>query len=221
MKTLDQNQKWSAGINSHLRKTENQNPRPKIGDDDGISNRAMNAVIMLFMLLTVGLTVAIGAPNDDVKYRITLRQAMLDMDRFDYEKALVKLLDVYTNTEPNANINYLLGKCYLYGNVSHKKAAFYLNKAAENVSVDYEEWVLEEETAPVETLYLLGIAYEQTEHYDLAAQYYGQFLAKCLDSGQVNPSSRTFAIINKAAENCRIAATTETDQFRQSIVLNN
>lgn len=221
MKTLDQNQKWSTGLKDHLLREDNRTTRPRIGDDDGISNKAMNAVIILFMLLTVGFTVAIGAPNDEVKYRIILRQAMLDMDRFEYDKALVKLLEVKANTEENANVDHLLGKCYLYGNVSYEKAAFYLNRAVANVSADHEEWVLEEQSAPLETYFLLGIAYEQTEHFDLAAEFYGQFLMTCVQSGKVDASSRTFAIISRAADNCRLAAAEQTFKFNENIVLNN
>jgi tetratricopeptide (TPR) repeat protein len=165
----------------------------------------MNFLIVLFTLLTVFATVAVATPNNDVKYRIMLRQAMLDIDRMQYDKAIVKLLEVRANTEENANVNHLLGKCYLYGEVSYEKAVFYLSRAAEDATEEYEEWDLDETRAPLETFYLLAKAYENTELFDMAAEYYAMFLDS-LEGGKVNASSRTYAIINQSATNCRIAA---------------
>lgn len=220
MKTLKENQNWSAGLGAYIQNHEVE-PRPKIGDDDGISNRAMNFLIVLFTLLTVGVTVAAAAPNDDVKYRIMLRQAMLDIDRMDYDKAIVKLLEVRANTEENANVNHLLGKCYLYGDVSYDKAVFYLNRAAESVTSDYEEWDLEETRAPMETVYMLAIAYENLKQFDMASQLYGIFLSELKNEGKLNEASKTYAIINRSAEDCRIAAAQQdTDNEPIGIVQN-
>ena len=219
MKTLNENQKWSTGLGAYLQENEGSTPRPKIGDDDGISNKAMNAVLVLFMLLTVGISIAAAAPTDEVKYRILLRQAMLDIDRMDYDKAIVKLLDVRANTEENANLNHLLGVCYLNSGKSYEKAVFYLNRALTDVSADYEEWVLEETRAPLEVMYLLAKAYEKTEQFDMAADLYAQFLAS-LQTGKLNPSSKTYALISKSAENCRIAATQQGIIVNDNIVLN-
>jgi tetratricopeptide (TPR) repeat protein len=220
MKTLNENQKWSASLGAYLQENEVSNPRPKIGDDDGISNKAMNAVLVLFMLLTVGISiVAAAAPTEEVKYRILLRQAMLDIDRMDYDEAIVKLLEVRTNTEENANVNHLLGVCYLNSGKSYEKAVFYLNRALSDVSADYEEWVLEETRAPLEVMYLLAKAYEKTEQFDMAADMYAQFLAS-LQTGKLNPSSKTYALISKSAENCRIAAVQQGIIVDNNIVLN-
>ena len=205
MKTLKENRNWSAALGAYIQNTE-ADPRPKIGDDDGISNRAMNYLILLFTLLTVGVTVAAAAPNDDAKYRIVLRQAMLDIDRMDYDKAIVKLLEVRSNTPENANVNYLLGKSYLYGEVSYEKAVFYLNRAATSVTDEYEDWDLDETRAPSETVYLLAMAYENLEQFDLAADLYSIFLMELKNEGKLDESSKTYAIISQSAERSRIAA---------------
>lgn len=220
MKTLNENQKWSVGLRSYLQENEESIPRSKIGDDDGISNRAMNAVIVLFMLLTVGISIAAAAPTDEVKYRILLRQAMLDIDRMDYDRAIVKLLEVRSNTEENANVNHLLGVCYLYSGISNEKAVFYLSRALPEASAEYEEWVLEETRAPLEVMYLLAKAYERTEQFDMAAELYGQFLAS-LTTGRLSSSSKTYALISKSAESCKLAAAEQgKSELEQNIVLN-
>ena len=219
MKTLNENQKWSASLKTSPQSSEDY-PRPRIGDDDGISNRAMNAVILLFMILTVGITVIAGAANDDVKYRILLRQAMLDMDRMEYDKAIIKLLEVRANTDENANVSHMLGLCYLYGEGEAEKAVFYLNRAVEHVSADYEEWDLDETKAPIQTAYHLGKAYEQLEDFAKAAEYYGTFLDH-LETGIEVASVRTKALIGKNAERCRLAALqTEGTVAIENVVLN-
>lgn len=204
MKTLNENQKWNAGLNLQLQEA-NSKPRPRIGDDDGISDRAMNFLIVLFTLLTVGVSIAGATPNDDVKYRIMLRQAMLDIDRTDYDKAIIKLLEVRANTEETALVNHLLGKCYLYGEVSSEKAVFYLNLANADTSVDFEEWDLDETKAPLQNTLMLAKAYEKTEHFDMAAEFYAQFLKNVGEEG-LDPSSRTYALIGRKVEECQYAA---------------
>lgn len=219
MKTLKNNQTWDASLKALPTNVES-NPRPKIGDDDGISNRAMNMVIIFFMLLTVGVTIATAAPTEDVKYRILLRQAMLDMDRLEYDKAITKLLEVRANTEENANVSHMIGLCYLYGQDSPQKAVFYLNRAASNVSEEYESWDLDETSAPVQTTYHLAKAYEALEDFEKAADYYAQFLDH-LDSGAKVASSRTYTIISNNAKNCRLAAKSKSATVESgNIVLN-
>jgi tetratricopeptide (TPR) repeat protein len=218
MKTLINEQKTTVNWN-----VEQQNlsvPKPKIGDDDGISDRAMNVLIVLFALLTLGISIASAAPaNDEVKYRILLRQAMLDMDRLEYEKAIVKLLDVRANTDENANVNQMLGICYLYGRNDAEKAVFYFNRAAEHATIAFEEWDLDENRAPIQTLYHLGKAYEQLNDMAKAAQYYTQYLA-LLEIDPLAAKSRTFAMIKRNANECYLAAQKQTVQTENNVVLN-
>lgn len=195
-------------------------PKPKIGDDDGITDRAMNLLIVLFMLLTLGISIASAAPaNDEVKYRILLRQAMLDMDRLEYEKAIIKLLEVRANTEENPNVNQMLGICYLYGREDAEKAVFYLNRAAQFASTEFEEWDMDEKRSPIQTLYHLGKAYEQLNDMAKAAEFYTQYLA-FLEVDPLASKSRTFAMIKRNANNCYVAAQNQVQQTENNVVLN-
>lgn len=198
----------------------NSSPKPKIGDDDGISDRAMNFLIVLFALLTLGISIASASPsNDEVKYRILLRQAMLDMDRMEYEKAIIKLLEVRSNTEENPNVNQMLGICYLYGREDAEKAVFYLIRAAQFATTEFEEWDMDEKRAPVQTLYHLGKAYEQLNDLAMAAEYYNQYLA-FLEVDPLASKSRTFAMIKRNANNCYLAAQKQVPQTENNVVLN-
>lgn len=221
MKTLNKNQKWSDGLSAYLQKNEYSDPRPKIGDDDGISNRSMNMVIILFTLLTIGISFVASAQSpDSLQCRIMLRQAMLDIDRMDYDKAIVKLQQVRSNTPENANVNHLLGLCYLNSGNSYEKAVFYLSRSLENTASDYQEWDLDESRAPLEVKYLLARAYESTEHFDMAANLYAEFLS-AQSAAKLHPSSKTYALINRSAESCRLAAAGQgTGMENENIVFN-
>jgi tetratricopeptide (TPR) repeat protein len=126
----------------------------------------------------------------------------------DYDKAIVKLQQVRTNTPENANVDHLLGLCYLNSGNSYEKAVFYLSRSLNNTSMDYQEWDLDETRAPLKVMYLLAKAYESTEHFDMAANLYAEFLA-AQSAGPLHPSSKTYALINRSAESCRLAAASQ------------
>lgn len=199
---------------------EKRSSRPRIGDDDGISDRTMNAVIVLFMIITMGLALSASAQApDSTQCRIILRQAMLDMEREQYGQAVTKLLEVRANTPENANVSQMLGRCYLYGFNDAEKAAFYLSRAADHVSADFEEWDMDEIHAPIETAYHLAKAQELLGNYAEAADSYQQFLTY-LEQGSRN-GSRMYAMIGRNADRCRVAAVQELDDMSgQNVVFN-
>lgn len=220
MKTSKENENWSVSPKDTLANNQTVT-RPRIGDDDGISDRAMNIVIVLFTLLTMLISISAGASqSDSVKYRIILRQAMLDMDRMEYDKAIIKLLEVRANTPENANVDQMLGICYLYGENDQQKAVFYLNRAVQHTSVDYMEWDLDEVNAPVQTAYHLAVAYENLRDYEKAAEFYGQYLAS-IEGKDNSISSRTMSLIAKNVERCKSSATDSTTQTDEpNVVIN-
>ncbi len=197
-------------------------PKPKIGDDDGISNRAMNWMILVFTLVTIGVALAASASaTENVKYRILIRQAMLDMDRLEYEKAIPKLLEVVANTDENANVSQMLGVCYLYGRNAPEKAVFYLSRAASHVSEDFLSWDLDELNAPMNTLYHLGKAYELLGEFSKASEYYNEYLAH-LSTKKGIERSRMYAMIQKTTQSCQLAAEQAGDKTKviENVVLN-
>jgi tetratricopeptide (TPR) repeat protein len=212
MKTIDNRSVWSAtlqyqGGNAQSNGTSSG---PKVGTDDGISNRALNILIILFMLLTVGMSLA--SANDDVKSRILLRQSMLEVERTDYEAALPMLMELFAKDATNANVNHMIGICHLYGTGNFHHAAFYLSMAATSVSNDYQVWDLEERSSPVQTLYLLATAYEQAGRDDLAAETFTKYLTHVGQEGGKKISPRMRGIIERQLAQCVQRATAiETD----------
>lgn len=216
MKTLNENKNWGV----ELRTTSVPSTRPKIGDDDGISNRTMNLVIVLFTLLTLGISFAASAQQaDSLENRILLRQAMLDMERENYEKAVIKLLEVRASTPENANVNQMLGKCFLIGLKENDKAIFYLSRAVSQISTEFEDWDMDETRAPLETAYYLAQAYETQGDMAKAAECYETFLM----AAQNDPMSRsrTYAMIRQNAERCKGVGTGQSLELNESMVLNN
>lgn len=216
MKTLQNtNIKTAASMS---KKVEDK-PRPRIGDDDGISDRLMNIVIMLFTALTIVVSIGSSIAQDSVKYRVLLRQAMLDMDRLEYESALIKLLEVRANVSENANVNYMIGLCYMYGYGAAEQAVFYLSLATPYVSHTYQEWDLDEIHAPPVATYYLASAHEQLENYAQAADYYTEFIDYSNNGTKPN-TSRTYALISKRAEDCRLAANNTENSFENMALKN-
>jgi tetratricopeptide (TPR) repeat protein len=184
--------------------TDPQTSGPRIGTDDGISNRGMNILLIIFMMLTVGLAVASATENDDVKMRILLRQSMLDVEQQRYQEAVPKLMELLAKDGENANAAYLLGICHLYGTHNFHHAAFYLERASAAATQDYESWDLEERNAPLQTHYLLATAWEQAGDDDRAALAYEQYIAKVTDSDAKKISPRIMKMVQYNIASARL-----------------
>lgn len=146
--------------------------------------------------------------------RILLRQAMLDIDRLDYDKAITKLLDHRSISQENANVCYLLGISYLYSGKrprSMEKASFYLNKAAKNINTEYEFWILDEMAAPPETFYHLGKAEEQLEKFEEAANAFENYLVILEEDKQIT-RSKMYALIKQTALEFQMAADNKSSE---------
>ncbi|MCF8256145.1 MAG: hypothetical protein K9J06_01230 [Flavobacteriales bacterium] len=181
-----------------------QNSRPRIGTDDGISNRGMNILLIIFMMLTVGLAVASATGSDDVKMRILLRQSMLDIEQLRYHEAVPKLMELLAKDPDNANASYLLGICHLYGTRNFHQAAFYLDRASSSTSHGYENWDLEERNAPVQTYYLLATAWEQAGDDDRAAVAYEHYIVQLTGDEAKKVSPRIMNMVRQNMANARL-----------------
>jgi tetratricopeptide (TPR) repeat protein len=185
--------------------TDPQTSGPRIGTDDGISNRGMNVLLIIFMMLTVGLAVASATETDDVKMRILLRQSMLDVEQQRYDEAVPKLMELLAKDSENANAAYLLGMCHLYGTRNFHQAAFYLDRASAAASRSYVAWDLDERNAPVHAHYLLATAWEQAGDDDRAAMAYEQYIAAVTgdDAKKVSPRIMNMVRFNIASARLR------------------
>jgi tetratricopeptide (TPR) repeat protein len=177
---------------------------PRIGTDDGISNRTLNLLILLFMLLTVSVAVASGSQADELKSRILLRQSMLDIDQLQYDLAIPKLMEVLAKDPSNANAAYLLGVCHLYGTRNFHQAAFYLENASKSVSTTYESWDLDERNAPVQTFYLVATAWEQANDDLRAVVAYENYMRYLTGSDTKKLSPRIMNMVRQNIANTRL-----------------
>lgn len=185
--------------------------RPKIGADDGISNRQMNFLLVIFMIITMLVSVVAAnasASNGDeaLKLRILLRQSMLDLERGNYDAALIKLTTVYAADMDNANVAYLIGKCHFHGAKDYQQAAFYFERASRAVSASYMDWDLDEREAPIQAVYLMASAYEAAGDSERAAWAYEQCMAQTGENGTVKLSTRMRTILQRSLAHNRILA---------------
>jgi tetratricopeptide (TPR) repeat protein len=165
--------------------------------------------MIAILLLQLSLVVPASAQKNKqtLENRILLRQAMLDIDRLQYDKAISKLLLLRMTEEVQPNVAYLLGRSYLYSNRlrSIEKAVFYLAKASEHASDKYEEWDLDERNAPMEVFYHLGKAQEKFGLYEAAAESYESFLAHLSDDKNIQ-RSKMYGLIEQTVLDCQFAA---------------
>lgn len=116
----------------------------------------------------------------------------------DYPEALAAFRKVYKGEfVNNANLNYLIGSCYLRINGQKDEAIPYLEKAVTKVSINYKDGSFKEESAPQHAFLLLGNAYRIAEDLDKAIENYKKYI-NLLKENQLY--ERQFA--NQQLENC-------------------
>lgn len=93
----------------------------------------------------------------------------------DYKEALPLYQKLYNSEKHDAYVNYRIGECYLNIPGLKEKAIPYLEKASENISPKFKEGSFKETTAPEQTLFYLGKAYQINNKLDKAIEYYEKF----------------------------------------------
>ncbi|MCF8275997.1 MAG: OmpA family protein [Flavobacteriales bacterium] len=123
----------------------------------------------LLCLLSVA---CIAQPYGDPKFKQKFNKA--DALVFDgaYLEALPLLEEMYADDSTNANLNYLLGVCYLMGSKNHTLAIRRLESATRDVSLEYQEANWKERKAPGKAYYVLGRAYHFKNLFDRAVTNY-------------------------------------------------
>ncbi len=125
----------------------------------------------LFILIHIpGLSVY---SQEDIKQsKDNFLYAEYYLSNYQYHEALPFYLSVYHCDSLNANINYKMGKCYINIRGLKLKSIPYLERAAKNISTRYIKGKFESDEAPIETLILLGEAYQRNNQLDMALQAY-------------------------------------------------
>ncbi|MCD6017300.1 MAG: hypothetical protein K0S53_421 [Bacteroidetes bacterium] len=90
-------------------------------------------------------------------------------------EVLPMYLELYRKDSTNANINFLIGNCYLEARSGKAKAIPYLVRAEKSISTKYKEGISTERNAPILTYKLLGDAYHIHSQFDKAIQSYENY----------------------------------------------
>lgn len=101
--------------------------------------------------------------------------------REEYVDALSEYRILIKRGYDNSNINYRIGVCYLRIPGEKVESIPYLEKAVENVSVEYKEGSLKETKAPLDAYLFLGNAYRIGNKLDKAIEAYTKFIDKSLE----------------------------------------
>lgn len=108
------------------------------------------------------------------EFRNNYNQAEDYMSNENYADALTVYLYLDTLTPGNPNVAFNIGVCYVNSMLEKSKAIPYLEKAVENVSLDYTG-VADDITAPIFAFYYLGRAYMIVYKLEDAIKYFEKF----------------------------------------------
>jgi outer membrane protein OmpA-like peptidoglycan-associated protein/Tol biopolymer transport system component len=128
--------------------------------------------LMSCVLFVATACACIAQPYGDSKFKQKFNKA--DALTYDgsYLEALPLLEDLYAYDTSNANLNYLLGVCYLMGKKNHSLAIKRLESATKDVSLEHVEANWKERKAPGVAYYYLGRAYHYKNRFDRAITNY-------------------------------------------------
>lgn len=93
-----------------------------------------------------------------------------------YPAALQNLKKAYEIDSTNANINFLIGECYLHSATEKSKAEYYLSKAITNIRKKYRPNEPSEKAAPSHAYLYYAQALHINYKFDEAIQNYDNFL---------------------------------------------
>ncbi len=112
-------------------------------------------------------------PYGDAKFKQKFNKADALFYDGSYMEALPLFEEMYAYDTTNANLNYLLGVCYLLGKKDHNLALRRLESATKDVSLQHSEADWKERKAPGLTYLYLGKTYHFKNEFDKAvANYY-------------------------------------------------
>ncbi len=157
----------------------------------------------LITILLLPIFFFVKAQSSEKEFQFKFNLAKHELSHRKMKQALPSLLDLYEMDSTNANINYLIGVCFVEGNIVSEKSIYHLLKAKKDIEVDYNSDSYSERNAPIYVYYYLSIAYSQNklcdnatsarnsfmEIYTFEDQYYPtelkRWLDKCIQTDEV------------------------------------
>ena len=114
-----------------------------------------------------------------------------------YTAALPLILRLQRADTSNANLNYLVGICYLNSPLEKDKSIPYFKTASRNMSEKYKELNFKEKKAPYKTMYHIGQSYHFNYQFDKAENCFSKYKELVFD----NPKEKQLA--DRAIEMCK------------------
>lgn len=130
--------------------------------------------LILYMLLQLFVMTSYSQDNDK-KLKDNFLYGEYYLTNRLYRDALPFFLSIYQRDSLNANINYKIGKCYINIRGEKLNSIPYLETASKNITTKYIENKLETESAPIESLMLLGEAYQRNNELNKALKTYHNY----------------------------------------------
>jgi hypothetical protein len=128
--------------------------------------------LYLFFILIISIPVSGKSKNP----QDTFLEAEYFMLKEDYSEALPYYKQLYEKMPDNANLAYCIGLCYL--NIPGKKdlSIEYLEKASKNISEKHKEGTIKQVSAPLNSLFDLGKAYQVNYKFNEAKLTFQRYL---------------------------------------------
>ncbi len=180
--------------------------KPRVGTDDGISNNALNRLILIFMLLMLGIAVASASNRDGISDETVLQHAVLDLDNGRFEEAARKLRALAVRHPESAYISYLLGICTMQLEEAMEEAIGHLSKCIARVGEHAGPSLARDAEVPIKAHYLLGSALESSGWAIAAADAYERYLQVVAQSEMTDLSDRVVGIIQRKIDSLRNVA---------------
>lgn len=147
----------------------------------------MKILRIFFVLLFVVIANNNNAQIDEVlleqlqeegSFKMKFKKANSLMDKGNFEFALEIWKILIVEQPQNYNINSQIGTCYIQLGSDKKNALEYLIKAEKQIAKDYNHGSYEENDAPIDTKFYLGIAFHLNSQFDKAIERFESFRKK-------------------------------------------
>jgi hypothetical protein len=128
------------------------------------------------------------------------KESFLEAESFfiheEFNEALPLYIQLKEKYPANYNLDYLIGRCYLYMPYEKKKAISYLEKAVKHINPEYKEGKFSENGAPNEANFYLADAYRVNNQLEKAIATYKSF------KSSVTPETYDVELIDHQIKNC-------------------
>lgn len=136
----------------------------------------MNRLRFCFILLLFAISFKAQAqdpvPGD---FRQNFNQGNLLIGEENYPAAMRFFREAYATDSSGANIHWKVGLCILKASNDKRSSLFYLRRAAQDVTRNYDEYDYRQKKAPEMCYYFLGQAYHLNYQFDSAEFYLNKY----------------------------------------------